>query len=96
MKKATYKVIKGLVIVVLILGVFRIMVKVDRTYTRQATVVSVENNVIMFEDTTGNVWEWVDKGYKYNVGDQVRMMMDNNSTIDVIEDDEIVKITLDK
>ena len=76
---------------------FVICLKEDAIVNRKGYVESVENSIVTIIDTTGNVWEWEEEeGECFNKGDAVKVRMNNNHTINTIEDDIIVKIVIDK
>ena len=58
-----------------------------------AKVVSVENNDILLEDITGNVWSIKDNGY--SIGNRVIVTFDTKGTNSIL-DDKIIKINVDK
>ena len=58
-----------------------------------AKIISVENNDILLEDITGNVWSIKDNGY--SKGDRVIITFDTKGTNSIL-DDEIIKINVDK
>lgn len=67
----------------------------EASYSREAEVVSVENNVATFEDTCGYTWEWdIETGDNLFVGKQVILKMDSCHT-DAVYDD-IIKKVVDK
>lgn len=63
---------------------------VDSTYTLNAEVISVNNNIVAFVDTEGDVWEAYECGV-FSIGEVVKLTMFNNHT-DTIYDDEIVNV----
>ena len=58
-----------------------------------AKVISVENDDILLEDTTGNVWSIKDNGY--SKGENVIITFDTKGTNSIL-DDKIIKISIDK
>jgi len=65
----------------------------DTHDTRQGYVVSVnDNDDVVIEDTTGNVWSINESGYE--VGQRVTMKMCNNGTIDNVTDDTITNVKI--
>ena len=59
-------------------------------YNYDAIVTEVKGDEVLFEDSTGNLWEYEDEGYK--VGDKVRLTFYTNHTDNNRLDDEITKI----
>ena len=66
--------------------------KIDSTYTREAKVNSIEGNIITFEDTNGNFWEWEQEKEDFQIKEKVTLIMDTRGTDTNIRDDEIVRI----
>ena len=89
MKKAD--VFKGIVCLALIFVMFLFCGKVERTYSTKATVFSVENSIVTFEDEMGNLWEYEEENGRYTKGQIVKLIMDNNYTKE-FEDDIIIKV----
>lgn len=58
-----------------------------------AKVIGVENDDILLEDMTGNVWSIKDSSY--SKGDRVIVTFDAKGS-DSVFDDEIIKISIDK
>lgn len=57
----------------------------ETTYTREAKVIKVsEDEIILVEDTTGNLWEFY--GSDLSVGDKIRLIMDDRHTTDIHDD----------
>lgn len=71
--------------------------KIDSYVVRHGYVESNNNGIIRIIDTSGTVWEWEEEaGEHFEKWDDVKLIMNNNHTIDTIEDDKIEKIKLDK
>lgn len=62
-------------------------------YSLDATVINKENTFVLFEDTTGNLWEFNDIENIYSLGDNVRITWNDKGT-DFKTDDEIEKIEM--
>lgn len=84
----------GIVITFLFIGMLSICSYVNTHYTRHAIVGSTHNNITTLTDNTGRKWLYKDCVYKKGV--HVKMIMDTNLTDNIVEDDIIVKIKLDK
>ena len=67
---------------------------IETHYTRQATVIEVNGDVITVEDNCGYLWDF--EGDCFTVGDNVSMKMYNNATDNIIKDDEIINVTINK
>lgn len=63
-------------------------------YTREATVINVNNDMVTVLDMTDNVWEF--EGDGFTIGDNVKMSMDTRHTDSNIYDDEIVSVKIVK
>ena len=61
---------------------------IGTTYTRSATVIDVIEDLIVAKDSTGNIWKF--KGTNFIIGDQIKLIMDNQLTDENVKDD-IVK-----
>lgn len=59
-------------------------------YTRDAIVISKTHDAVYVEDVTGNYWSF-DLSDNYQIGDCIQMVMSDNRTKD-ITDDEIIDI----
>ena len=90
--------IYGIIVGILFLLALVFATKISTTYTREGTVIKInENNFVTVKDDTNNLWE-----FKPNkilcVGDKIKLYMNNVNT-STIKDDKInkkKKITLDK
>ena len=88
---------KQLILVSLLILVLLIFCSyVESFYTRKGTVKYIIDDLVIVEDECGYEWEF--RGNDYIQGDEVLMLMDNNHTDLIIEDDVIthVKHTLRK
>lgn len=63
---------------------------IENQRTINATVLSVENDIVQFEDTEGDIWEY-ETTEGYIVGETVNLTFDMNGT-DTIKDDRIINI----
>lgn len=63
---------------------------IENQRTINATVLSVENDIVQFEDTEGDIWEY-ETTEGYIVGETVNLTFDMNGT-DTIKDDIIINI----
>ena len=67
---------------------------IETHYTRQATVIEVNGDVITVEDNCGYLWDFGGDGF--TVRDNVSMKMYNNTTDNIIKDDEIINVIINK
>ena len=89
-------VIKSVGIVVMTVVGAATIKAVDNTVVRDAQVYQMDNEIVTFEDSVGNLWDWeIEEGESFEEGQKVRLVMDTNETIDTAEDDVILKIRLD-
>lgn len=93
--KKTNVLAKWFICLVLIYVFICFVDNVDTRVIRKGTVETVENGIVEIVDKQGNIWQWKEEGEKYSIGQNVKMIMNNNHTEDVIEDDIILKIKLD-
>ena len=73
-------------IIILVISLFN---SLESRYTRDVTVKSVEGTTITVEDNRGYVWEF--KGDDYKVGQHITIVMNDNHTSNIY-DDEIIEI----
>lgn len=63
-------------------------------YSLDAIVSDKTNdNVIVIEDTTGNIWEYEDTENEYTIGDNITVTWNDKGT-DFKQDDEIIKLEI--
>lgn len=60
------------------------------TYTMNAIVIGTENDRILIEDDTNNIWEFIGEGYEVN--DVVAVKFHTHNTDNTREDDEIKSV----
>lgn len=91
------KVVKVIgITVMIVIGAITIGI-VDNTAVRDAQVYQIDNKIVTFEDSAGNLWDWfIEEEESFEKGQKVTLIMDTNKTIDTAEDDVILKIRLDK
>ena len=66
---------------------------IESNYTRTAKVAKVENGIVYLDDEVGNVWEWAEEeADEFTEGQNVKMKMNTNGTIEYIYDDIIKSI----
>ncbi len=85
-----------LVIVIIILMWF-CFCAIDRIVVRKGQVESVEGKVVTIVTSCGTAWKWSEeKERSFKIGDKVKLIMDNKGTLNILEDDVILKIVVDK
>ena len=86
--------IEDTVIGILLIGVFIFIMGVagyiETHYTREATVIKINEDEIVVEDSIQHHWVFYGKDYK--IGDKIKMTMFNNYTDSNIYDDKIIKV----
>lgn len=92
MKKIMYNTMVMVVLIVTIFGGVTIARLINNNYTRGGVVVATHTSTeeVIIVDTTGN--EWCFYGVGYEEGDTVTMIMDNNNTDNIINDDIIKNV----
>ena len=64
--------------------------KATSYYTREVTVVNINNQEIIVSDNYNNLWAFY--GTNYVKGQKIKVVMYNNNTDSIITDDEIVRV----
>ena len=88
------KVIKGIIIVIVLFGMFASACYVDHNYTRKnCSVVYVTDEIVRVKDNCGNLWDWeIEEEESFSLNDTVTLKMNDNCTSNYIEDDIVTKI----
>lgn len=85
------KKVRGLVVVVVVLGLLLwVACFVEQHYTRAVEVVKVEGQEITVEDDYNHQWIFLGEGFVE--GQEIRVLMNTNTTDNNILDDEIVRV----
>lgn len=94
MKRMMCNTIVAVMLIVTVFGGIIIAKLVNNNYIREGVVVATRssNEEVIVVDTTGNEWSFYGVGYEE--GDTVTMIMDNNNTDNIINDDIIKNITV--
>lgn len=66
----------------------------EQHYSRTGIITGIDNDIITITDTTGNEWQYEAKGYEE--GQEVTLKMYTNTTDNIIKDDVITKIIINK
>lgn len=74
---------KKILIVLSIILVLSLMWGCESTYTRTATVISIDNGIVSTVDNRGHIWEY--KGSAI-IGDRVTLVMHDNHTSKITDD----------
>lgn len=86
MKNKFYTFLLVLVALIIIVGMY--FAGIRKT---NATVYSITDNIVIFEDETGNLWAWNDPREEIKKTDNVILYI-NDKTTDFFEDDTIIKV----
>ena len=94
MKRVMYDTMVITMLIVIIFGGVTIARLVNNNYIREGVVIATQASTeeVIIVDTTGN--EWCFYGVGYEEGDTVTMIIDNNNTDNIINDDIIKKVTV--
>ena len=94
MKRMMCNTIVAVMLIVTVFGGIIIARLVNNNYIREGVVVATRssNEEVIVVDTTGNEWSFYGVGYEE--GDTVTMIMDNNNTDNIINDDIIKNVTV--
>ena len=92
MKRVMYDTMVIVMLIVAIFGGTTITKLINNNYTREGVVIETHASTeeVIIVDTTGN--EWCFYGIGYMEGDAVTMIMDNNKTNNIINDDIIQNV----
>lgn len=92
MKRVMYNAMIIMVLVINILGGVTLERLINNIYIRKGNVVATDSSTeeVIIVDTTDN--EWCFYGVGYMEGDSVTMIMDNNKTNNIINDDIIQNV----
>lgn len=92
MKRVMYNAMIIMVLVINILGGVTLERLINNIYIREGIVVATDSftEEVIIVDTTGN--EWCFYGIGYMEGDAVTIIMDNNKTNNIINDDIIQNV----
>ena len=84
------KVLKGMLIGAIVIGVLIGCEFVANNYTRTVVVQKVEGTEVVVEDYYGHQWAFEGEGFKEN--QEIKVLMNNNNTDRNVLDDEIVRV----
>lgn len=92
-KNITFRIIEYILSIVLLITFFIILPGIagalESHYSNTAIVTKINRDEILIEDTTGNIWSFLNDGY--TVGDKVNVTWYDNHTL-TREDDKIIKV----
>lgn len=88
---------RNIILVIAVIILMWFCFSIDRIVVRKGQVESVKGEVVTIVTNCGTAWEWgEEKGESFKTGDKVRLVMDNKGTLNILEDDVILKIVVDK
>lgn len=64
----------------------------ENHYNKEATVISIYENIVTVKDDQGEEWQFEDNEKKYIKDDVVMMTMNSMGTIDNVYDDKVEKV----
>ena len=65
---------------------------IETTYTMNAEIVGISGDLVLLEDSTGEIWEFYGEGF--HVGDNVKVRFFTNYTDNTRYDDEVEKVKI--
>jgi len=89
---------KNLISFIVLIGIFYLLIGtcniIETTYIKNAVVDSVEENIVIFKDSEGNLWSWEkeETEKEYTPNEKVKLIMYTNWTDNNSFDDEIKKV----
>ena len=81
------KTLKKIAIVIFIIALFYFSAWIESHYTKKATVIKVENDIVTVIDSNGYIWDF--EGNNFSIDDKVELLMNNSQTDCYIFDDII-------
>lgn len=82
--------IQGLLIAIIFILALSFCSIVETTYTQNATVIQIKDDIALIETKDGYVWNFNARGL--SLGDEVRLVMDNNHTYSIVSDDRVKRV----
>lgn len=86
--------LQGILFIILFIVVLAFCSHFERHYSIDAQVYKVENNIVIFEDKLGELWEYEDYEEEVTEGQSVKLTFYDNGTDRTRLDDEITKIKI--
>lgn len=87
------KILSTILVIIAIVAIYAGCNYYETHYNREAVVIDIEDeNVVVVEDTTGNIWDFEGEGFQK--GDKLTMTMWTHCTDSYIYDDEIENVKL--
>lgn len=87
--KSTISIVTILFLVVLICGI--INTQQNMKYELECQIIDITEQEIHLIDPNDNIWIWERDNENFNIGDDVCLVMNNNCTISIY-DDEIISL----
>lgn len=87
-------IIYSIILVVVFVAILVLCSHIETTYTREARVITIEENEITFLDENDNLWVWEKENneQEYKENEIVVLKMNTKGTDTKVEDDEIVRV----
>ena len=98
MSKKTKNILKGVLITIVVVVVLILFNTFYHSYSVEAKVYQIEEEIITFEDMRGHCWQWIkeEDEEEYKEREEVVILFYDNNTIEEPTDDIIVRIKRDK
>ena len=91
-KRQMWRVREIIILMMILVVIFYWCLWYETHYTREATVIDVTDNIITVVDRCDYTWSF--EGDGFNVGDEVKLMMNTMHTDSNIFDDEIEDVKM--
>lgn len=85
-----YKINITLIIIVIVITGLRALTYIETTYTIDGVVIEKTDEVAVFEDNTGNLWEMDNTKDIPEIGTRLHIQFNNNHTDNNRKDDTII------
>lgn len=82
--------VKGLLTAIILVVILMGCLFVEQRYTRIVTVTEVKNGVVTVTDDYEHEWEFFGEGFEE--GQEIKVLMNTNTTDSNILDDEIIRV----
>lgn len=80
---------KKLFIGVIVIMVFMFCLFIEQNYTREVTVIDIDNGIVYVDDGR-HTWSYYGDGVE--TGQKITVLMNTNNTDSIVTDDTIVKV----
>lgn len=84
------KKIRTIAVLLIFVSCFCICSYAETHYTRKAKIIEITNDLVTAEDSCGYLWEFEGDGFE--VGTEIKLIMDTNNTNTNIFDDKVIDV----